>query len=331
MTLVGLILAGMLTLTQTPTADVSPNDTPVPDRAALELAWEPVVGCPSLEEVAHRITRLVGRPPVIRPIAVTGRAAAKDGRWRVELSIRTAETSESRVLEGESCDAVADAAAVVVALTIDPSGGLTMPPPGQEAVTPRVVLEPETSSPPATPASELTWTRKAWLGFLGTAGVEPRLASGLVAGAGVTWKELWLEATVGYGFPQRVKVVGKSGAQVSLATAGLRMCRAHGLAAVQLAGCAVAETGRQQAKGFGVADPRAVGGTWAAVGAGMSAEVDVGAASFLRLDGNGLVPLVRHRFEIEIVDSSTNTTHRVLAHRSDRVVAELGLGLGVRF
>ena len=86
----------------------------------LDLVWTAPEACPSQEWVANDVERLVGAPPAetrVHTVAVATRTAAG---WQVKLRTVTSAGTEDRVFEGESCRAVAEAAALLVALSLDP-------------------------------------------------------------------------------------------------------------------------------------------------------------------------------------------------------------------
>jgi hypothetical protein len=89
---------------------------------SFSIAWDAPAGCPDEAYVRASVEQLLaGGGPV--PAHVDARARVERGageQWRVRLTtVREGATGE-RVVESGSCRSLADATALIVALTIDP-------------------------------------------------------------------------------------------------------------------------------------------------------------------------------------------------------------------
>jgi hypothetical protein len=114
----------------------------------LTLDWSAPAGCPSQEHVVQRINVILGRSTKPRALTVRASAAlAPGGKWRVSLGVEREAESGSREFEAESCEAAADATALIVSLMIDPSAVA-----GGAAIEPAPAPEPEKTARPAPPA-----------------------------------------------------------------------------------------------------------------------------------------------------------------------------------
>jgi hypothetical protein len=130
---------------------------------SLEIRWSGPEDCERGDAVRAKVLRLLGssrRPLGERfEVQVTVRREAPS-RYVAELETVTATGSGSKRLEGESCDAIALASSVVIALSIDPEASLDAeepvepppapPPKKPPAKPPRaqpVVREPRATSP----------------------------------------------------------------------------------------------------------------------------------------------------------------------------------------
>jgi hypothetical protein len=96
-----------------------------PARAApVQLEWSAPGACPQAAHVHAEVERLVGGwEKVARERGIEAEAQValtSPRRWRLVLRVRGAEAEGTRVLEGESCEALADAAALVLALALSP-------------------------------------------------------------------------------------------------------------------------------------------------------------------------------------------------------------------
>lgn len=121
-----------------------------PAHAQLAIAWDAPDECPDAGVVRAEVLRLLGGElPEQLDLDAHGVAHAAEGGWRLTLRTSMAGAEGERVIEGDACDDLGSAAALVLALMIDPSAVATLEP------------EPRTESPdlepsPAAPANEPT-------------------------------------------------------------------------------------------------------------------------------------------------------------------------------
>ena len=118
------------------------------EAGTVEIAWSAPADCPTTPDVEASVRDLLGRPPHLpdgRKLEVKARAERKhDCGWSGTIETRLGTTTGSRTIATESCRAVADATALIVALMIDP-----------DAVAARA-SPPATPSPPQDPAPDIT-------------------------------------------------------------------------------------------------------------------------------------------------------------------------------
>jgi hypothetical protein len=113
----------------------------------LALEWLAPAGCPTQQQVEQAV--LQGR--LDRRAAPGREVSAKviverhtGGTFRAELTTSAPEGRGVRLLQGESCDAIASASAVVLALALDPPAEPAPPPePAPEAPTPALTTAPQ--------------------------------------------------------------------------------------------------------------------------------------------------------------------------------------------
>ncbi|MEM6860207.1 MAG: hypothetical protein AAF627_05590 [Myxococcota bacterium] len=82
--------------------------------SGLSLDWQGPPECPSAAKVAKEVRSLVG--PSLEALELEAIAVLEDDPWRAELRIFSRVGASSRTLRGESCEALAEAAAVIIAL-----------------------------------------------------------------------------------------------------------------------------------------------------------------------------------------------------------------------
>jgi hypothetical protein len=97
-----------------------------PTEGAVEFRWDaPAEQCPSEADVLAQLERLLGGPVAEqgeRRLAAIARVRREaDGRWDLRLWTVTAEATSQRSMSGEDCAVLAEAAALLAAMAIDPS------------------------------------------------------------------------------------------------------------------------------------------------------------------------------------------------------------------
>lgn len=100
------------------------------DQLTFRLSWvrgAGAEGCPNAEQLASAVEARLGRDAFSEPALrhIEGSVARADQAWRVQLRVMAADSAVlgSRELEasGPDCSSIADAAALAIALTIDPN------------------------------------------------------------------------------------------------------------------------------------------------------------------------------------------------------------------
>jgi hypothetical protein len=97
--------------------------------AAPKLTWRAPAGCPTEAQVAAEVQQDLsggGAGPVAF-VAEVGVREPTDGRWQASLQFEARDTRGARTFEAESCEAIASAAALVIALWAE--GGADAEPP----------------------------------------------------------------------------------------------------------------------------------------------------------------------------------------------------------
>jgi hypothetical protein len=281
------------------------------DPVVLSWSAPPESPCPDAAYVLREIRRRVGAAhPDRRPIraTVTIRAARAAGPFQMTLETEQADTKGERVLQDESCVAVADAAVVVLAWMIDPT---TM---GGEPREPRPSARPQVEEnniaqhdrPPNAGANRL----KPFFGAAasGDAGTGPAMALGVEVRAGVSLDVLrW--ALYGSFWPHSSKTVatladGRSiGGTFTLAAIGLRACVApplgSGLGGASLSLCVGPEIDALRGRGFGVSAPGEGTKIWVAGAAAAQGAFSLGGPLHLFVSIAGVVPATREHFSLQ--------------------------------
>ena len=222
--------------------------------APAELDWQTPPGCPSRERVLSEVARLVVTAPAepLRARAVV--TEHRDG-FRVSIVLAGA-VRGARTLRARSCESIARATALIIALAVDPQAAAVV---SEETETPLQPASPpptaDTATTPAAPAPPPTRGAHplVFLGFLGERALVPGLAAGAELGAGLRWRFVRGDVAAGI-IPLSSATLadhpGISG-QFSLAFLALRTCGGFVDDSVALLGCATLRGSRIWARGEG--------------------------------------------------------------------------------
>lgn len=237
----------------------------------------------ALEALAERLGVRFER---VESAGLTVRIAAVATGFEAQLDGLSAET---RRFSGLHCDQVAQAAALIVALSAQPM-----------AVSQRVVsaeeLEPPRTGSLRIRVQHMHVAAEPSLDW----GSLPRFTSGLGVALGGRMGP-WLAELTGAAYLPRTTRDGptrEASAELSLANGGLRLCHAFRLRYASLGPCLAAELGAVWARGLAVTAPREVTGVWSAAVLALSMSAHGRRfAPGLRLDA--VVPMQRPAFDVD--------------------------------
>ncbi|HWB81323.1 MAG TPA: hypothetical protein VG755_40450 [Nannocystaceae bacterium] len=290
-----------------------------PPAAAIEVQWEAPAGCPDREALRARLDARVG-PDAQGPAAVHGTVVASPSGYVLALELAIAGSSTQRTLEAATCDELVDAAALIVAVALDPVFAVAEPSIAE------VIAAPEAAPTRATTRSQVAIAptpvepptrRRPTLRTLGLAlrptvgvwfGAVPRAAATI--GFDVVFPaRRSLRAELGVlAIPrQRVAITG-GGANLWLASAVLRACFAPAVGRVRPMGCAGIGAGAIGGRGFGDGIvPSAGVQPWAAITGGAGLGIALTRRFEIVVRGEGHIHLHQPGFHLEGIGS----LHRV--------------------
>ncbi len=319
----------------------------------LTLGWQGPEECQAAPRVLGEVRRLLGSEPPGAGLTAHVKVGRVGKRWRLALTTTDASGRLAvRQIDAESCAAAADAAAVILALAIDPSRALggdsdrdaapgsaapsldassggdaraQEPPPArtgpatQERPAPDPARDAEDagSEPPPFPL---------FLAAIAASdtGTLPSTGFGVRGGLGLDLGLLRLEGLVGYwptvdadlgGFPAR-------GGAFTLLTADLRACLLFDTGVVAVGPCAGGGLARVHAEAFGVTIPIATATTWGTLLADGLVRVRLSRHFSLRLSAGLSVPLIRPVFAVEDLGP---------VYQPSAVALQIGAGMEVHF
>ncbi len=242
-----------------PVADADPPAQPPADR----IAWSAPPECPDDAELERRVADAVDHADAGSIATATVQRAGD--HYTVDLVTAIDGAAQLKHLEAADCDDLADAVAVVVALTLDPATAATpevatqrdvaapvdeMPPPAVETSSPGTTRA--VPSPPPTSRARLGQHFELGLRFMGGfgSGLAP-VGGGVVSVALSLGRRLWIAELDGRLWtPRDIPSVDRNfGASMLLGTVGLAGCLRPPTRRVEVPLCLGLEGGAARAKG----------------------------------------------------------------------------------
>lgn len=294
------------------------------------ISWHAPESCPDATYVRERVGEQL-RGVEVEPIDVRARVFSPTeagARWHMQITI--GEDGE-RELQAESCAALADAAAVMIAISVNATveernAAVPEPPPVAEparstepSTAPAPAPEP-TAEPPSTarieaaaplrPPSPAGPSRRAWAPPRAVLGVTtglhgvglPAIGAGVGGFAGVRWGPLRVAVTGTHWIGRERAVVDEITATYRLGTGGLDLCGVLALgripAQLELLGCVQAEAGVLRAQGHRASPSRTLRDPWVAVGGGAGALWAPRSWLAVGVRADVVAPLLRREFVI---------------------------------
>jgi hypothetical protein len=249
---------------------------------SIDVYWSAPAGCPDRARLIELVEDHLGRALTSRDrVMARILTARRAGVYSTRVLLRVGGRSSERDLEGVSCGPVADAIALMIALSVRDDDVRDNAPRGAAGPTP--LVRPRTSR------HRLAIVVAAAAG----AGMLPDGNLGGVVGVSAARRRwslalegtFWLEREVTF------DAAPMAGAVIDGWTIASRACR---VLAIEV--CLGGEAGRLQGDGFGYDGASEGSQTWIALAVGARAELDVSALFSVIADAEGLLPLVAPTF-----------------------------------
>jgi len=298
-----------------------------PREAHAEVRWVAPEGCASPQRLVEAVARTLRR--------TEAEARTLDARAVVESAsagylVRVDVAGGERTIEAKTCDELLDAAALVIALAVDPTATLRRDPPpaGPPARAPSGPSR-ASPSPPASPDPErrggavsppafgVGVAQSADVGTLPSAAIGANLFVSVGRGA--------FRAELGAGFfPAQTKLVsGDVGGALSLVTGAAKACALPNVGPLEIGGCAGVGFDRVAAVAVGAGVlPVDTSGTWPALDGEARAALPLTRWLAVRLSLGAHVALLRPSFAVAGAGE---------VHRPSAVSLRQTLGLELRF
>jgi hypothetical protein len=290
----------------------------------MALTWNGPPGCPSTDNVQARVDALLGGEASASSVAdvrASGQVERTDSGFRLLLSMGVGSSPSSRIIEARTCDELAGAAAIAIALlarstiggasaSSSSDGTAASSTPADERAKPPPPPNPQPHQDPAdSPQEPPDKTQSAGAHFVLDApiaavgwGLLPSTGLGLGAALGIRWKALRATARGELWQPQTHEVSGFS-ARYTLQSARAEVCFVQAIHGVELGPCAGAAVQRLAGAGTGSEIFSAKSRTlaWVAGVGGLFASLPTPGFTHLRFfaEATVLVSPVRPRFVID--------------------------------
>lgn len=315
----------------------------------IELSWNAPAGCPVEDEVRGRLDALLGTTPARERVAASVQVERTPaGEYSARLVVEMGGHRSDRTLSAAQCGALADATALVIAVTVDPANTL------DDALAPEVVAEPAIPEPeaaavvaplepvvtesvvappvvtrPVTPPTKKARRSRidgVHVRALGNVdwGALPGVSGAIGAAIGAHGRGFRFELSGAWTFARQAEAASNADASATVAlwTIAARGCGVPTWGIVELPLCGAIEAGALEGHGTGATvDPASKRKPWVALTGGPAiAFVPVPRVAIL-VGADLVVPLWRAQFFIG--DD--------LVHRPFWVGVRAGLGVELRF
>lgn len=282
------------------------NDRADPSMSsAMDLDWTAPPECPDGGAVRAQVRRLTAGTPTRHLRARASIVAGPEAGWTLALTTEVDGTTGERTLSATSCQSLADAAALMLALILNPDLAVTTPPSEQEASIP--------PPPPPTPALR---RHRLW-----RIGAQAGMQKGMLESAspyyalwvGVGTGRLSVRLAPGLTLPRDVFVRDQPalGGRLWLATLAGLGCWAAVSGAVEVSPCAGVEVTRLAGRGLGTSTVSSSYLYWSSAELALFAGLPVGHGILVEVGAVGLVAL--HRPAFYLTESQPITVSRPAA------------------
>jgi hypothetical protein len=262
-----------------------------PPSSALELEWDTPAGCPDAQAVRAEVLRLAGTQGSRRVMAKGSIRQAGDSDLTLTLTTAFDGVTGERTLKGVACDSLTDAAALVLAVIVNPDLALGPPEPA---------APPPAQAAPSQPRTRPLMSVGAYAG-LQTGAIEA-LSPSYMLSLGMGLGRFSLHLLPGLTPPQDVSIPNterKVGGRLWLGTVDALGCWSVGLGPAVLRPCLGWNVTRLHGRGLGVAQPSESTVYWSAAELAVFAGLPLSRHLLLEIGGIGQVPLHRPRVYLD--------------------------------
>ena len=251
----------------------------------VDVSWNAPEACPQAPAVQQAIADNLGRDTfsdALDQVTVQAEVVPEGEQWRLQVAVELPEGSVQRELVAPTCEELADAAGLIIAVALDPLRVREARPLPTASALPQAWAEPP--EPPPEPPSEpepapITLPpdvrpkgelRAAGMLDVGTL---PKVRGGAQLGVGIVGRWFRADASLAYWAPRAIRpfetVPSSPGTRLQQAGAGLRGCLSPKLGAFEPSTCAGVDGGLAWARGVGIPSPQTTALPWLTTYGGM--------------------------------------------------------------
>ena len=279
----------------------------------LSFVWRAPEGCPAASHVETEIDKLLGGPArdhardELRVQATVDHGAG----WLVTLETASKTANGHRTIEAATCQGLANATALIVALMIDPDAVAARSAQTKPADVP--IPAPLPAAPPtlAPVVAPTTVPRgRTTFGFVGASaagnlGVLPGPDAGASVTLGLVRPRWRIEARAVYGFRQvRSETLSNppdAYGRFSFTAGTLSGCLSFAQPRMEWGPCVGAELGIVRGQGFGASQTTSESSPWFGLGAGAFLAIKAKGWLYFPVHADAVVPLWRPRYVFQNV------------------------------
>lgn len=237
------ICIGAGLMTRAWAVQAQPSAAPPAGGLPLDFSWTAPDTCPSRADVLEQLSKAVDpKGKELPPLSAQAVVQQDGARWRLELTTELDGRKGVRQLESDSCDALARAASLVLALTLgeglarrqaEAEAAAAKPPPAPAA-------PPPPPPPPAKPPAAEPRRTPLSLWLAATAGADPlgAFSPGVALGFGFQPSLLRLGARVEATLPRTSELASTGQVQGGTFGGAIEACVAPALPPLQFTACA---------------------------------------------------------------------------------------------
>jgi hypothetical protein len=272
----------------------------------VSIAWNAPESCPGEKYVQASVASVIGRSNTLRHAAAlkaSGTVNEVEGHFHLRVQLDSPGASETKRMDADTCETLAEAFAFVVAFTLDLSPGVSDVP---VAAAPPEIMTTQALARESPEPSRRRSPTQLFAGPVAAVGAGmlpfPAYGAGALLAvetgprwelAGVWWPER--SSSSAAGAPRGV------GASVWLAMIEPSACLPFGRV---VAACVGGELGNMHGRGTGVTLPGDGASWWLALTAGIAVSTPVVSGIDVRFRLDAGLPFVRPTFVLENVDAS---------------------------
>jgi hypothetical protein len=274
-------------------------------RAESRIFWTAPAGCPDQAEVVREVERFLRQPLAearVPETSIEGRVSSLGASYRLVLDFSTRGVRRQRQLEHDDCAKLTEAAALVMAMAIDPErmklAETDSPLPQASALPPPA----PSSAPPVEPVRSAESRAVVWsarVTGLAQAGALPGIGPGIRGTLALEpLPSLRFEGGGGYWFATSESLVRGARADFRMWSAVVRACSVHDVR-WELGLCAGPEVGQMTGTGQGLQARTTATDWWGAFMIGLWGGPGLGRRLDLVVGIEAGASLVRPRFGVE--------------------------------